>query len=423
MPAEYFSPKVLTKFILAFASLATGVAAGFYWGKMLPTADQKSAASPTGQKFEAPSITGKRPDENAAQTVASRSQIESLVASLPEVPSLAERGRRFNTGMKSWAWSDGRAAFEYANSLGDDTGYLKIEAMAGVAKVLAETDPGFLEEMINELPENASRQALVMALANRWAETDINGALAWAEKLPPDRSKSNALTLLRTRLAKEDPEQVSRVLAEIPVGYVRQNLVATIAAEWGLRDPSSTSKWLETLPDADRQIAIPLFSGSWAQDQPEEAGAFVANLPAGETQDRAAMSVVAYWAHQNPRAAADWAAAFPEKDLCELGVREAVNAWSRMDAEGSLNWVKQLPNVEIRDVALKSYTESLAHWAPEKTVALVGLIEDPGRREQSMESIMRSWSEVDPQAAGAWLSQLDVREGLRNRLQAVLSEQ
>lgn len=421
MPAEYFLPNVFTKPILALASLATGLAAGFYWGKMLPTADQRSVASSSGQKLADTSITRKKSGESATQTVAARSQIESLATSLQEVPGLAERGQRFNAGMQSWTRWDGRAAFDYANSLADDTGYLKMEAMAAVAKVLAETDPGFLAGMINELPENASRQALVMALADRWGDTDIDEALAWAEKLPPDRSKSNALTLLRTRLARENPEQLSRVLAEIPAGYVRQNLVATLAAEWGLRDASSTSEWLDTLSDEDKQVAIPLFSGSWAQGQPEQAGTFVANLPAGETQNRAAMSVVAYWASQDPRAAADWAASFSEKDLCELGVREAVNAWSRMDAEGSLAWVKQLPDVEIRDVALKSYTESLAHWAPEKTVALVDFIEDSGQREQSIESVMRSWSEVDPEAAAAWLSRLNVRQGLRNRLQAMLT--
>lgn len=411
------------KFLLVLASLAAGVAAGFHWGKMLPAADQESTRSAPVRKLANPPITRKAAGESISPTVSSRSQIESLVASLQEVPSLAERGRRFNAAMESWARSDGRAAFAYASSLAKETGYLKMEAMAGVAKVLAETDPGFLEAMIDELPEGASRQALVMALAGRRAEIDIDAALAWAEKLPSDRSRSMALALLRTRLAQEDPERASRVLAGIPAGYVRQNLVAMIAAEWGLRDPAGTSKWLETLPEADRQVAIPLFSGSWAQVQPEEAGGFVANLPAGETQNRAAMSVVAYWANQNPRAAADWAATFPEENLCELGVRETVNAWSRMDAEASLDWVKRLSDAGIRDVALKSYTESLAYWAPEKSAGLVDLIEDPVRREQSMESIMRSWSEVDPQAAGAWLSRLEVREGLRSRLQALLAGQ
>jgi hypothetical protein len=362
---------------------------------------------------------GSRPGSDNSPVT--RREVEALRGQLPEMDTLDERARKLSAIMTRWALADGRAAFEYAREMMDWPAFLKVEAITAVGKVLAVSDPQYLAEAAARLPEDASRQALILALANPRADTNSQDAFAWAAKLPDGRIKSNAVALLRARLAKEDPQKAVQMLDQIPNGLARRNFVAEIAAQWGLNDPEAASLWVQKLPEAERQNVIPVLAASWAQSHPADAGNFVAQLPSGEMQNRAVMSVVANWAMQDPRTTASWVAEFPNDALRELGIREAVSEWSRMDADAALNWVKQLSNVDTRDIALKSYVESLAYWAPERSAAMVDLIQDPVRREQSMETAMRSWSEVDPQAAERWLSHLNIRDGLRNRLRAILS--
>ena len=360
-----------------------------------------------------------RPGSNESSVT--RKEVEALRIELQDVDALDERMRRLSAIMTRWALADGRAAFEYAREMVGWPAFLRIEAITSVAKVLAVSDPQYLTEEAGRLPEGPSRQALVLALANRWADTNSQDAFAWAAKLPDGRIKGNALALLRTRLAREDPPKAAQMLDQIQDGMGRQNFIAAIAAQWGSTDPEAAWLWVQNLPEAEKQNVIPVLAASWAQKQPAVAGNFAAQLPSGEIQNRAVISVVANWAMQDPQATATWVAEFPNDGLRELGIRESINEWSRTDGEAALNWAKQISNVDTRDIALKCYAESIAYWSPEKSAAMIDLIQDPVRREQSMETAMRSWSEVDPQAAERWLSQQSIREGLRNRLRAILS--
>jgi hypothetical protein len=409
------------------ALLLTGAAAGF----LLRGAPAVSPATDTSSHSPAGGVAGIRSPVAAnpgaqffrpASGRIGRSDADAFLGQLRDTPGLDERARKLMDFMKAWASSDGKAALEYALSMSDSSGYLKIEAVTAVSGVLAASDPQYLAKIAATTPANASRQAMILALAKQWSDSDLPSAIEWAEKLPDDRGKADALAALRGRLAHEDPEAASQVLTRMPAGFARQNLLGKIAVEWGLRAPKDALAWIKTLPTGEQQVAIPALAGAWAEDQPVEAGGFIADLPAGEMQNRAAMSVVANWASQDPKAAANWAADFPADGLRELGVREAMNSWSRVDADGALDWAKKLPNPDARDVALKSYAESVAYWAPDRTAAMVDMIQDPVRREQSMEMAMQSWSEIDPQAAEKWLSHLNVRDGLRNRLRAVLSQ-
>jgi hypothetical protein len=70
-----------------------------------------------------------------------------------------------------------------------------------------------------------------------------------------------------------------------------------------------------------------------------------------------------------------------------------------------------------RDAALKSYAETIAYWTPEKAAGIVGLINDREQRERSIETVLRSWSQVDPSSANTWFAKLAVSDDLKTRLQ------
>jgi hypothetical protein len=355
---------------------------------------------------------------HSAAARVSRAEMEAVVNGLKNIPSMDERRRRFGEIVGAWAESDGETALTFARELPDTAGYLKIDAITTVARVLAAQNPAYLKRLVMEMPRDAIRQALILELARQGAKADLTQTLAWVEKLPQDRGRSEALRLLRSQLAHQDPEGATRVLDKMQPGFARQNLVGVIAAGWAFKDPQAAAQWAASLAAAEKDAAIPALAASWSQADPQAAGAFVAELPSGEMQERAAMSVMANWANQSPQGAGEWAMSFPEGRLRDLGVREVVNSWTSLDPNRAFEWVQQIPNTSTRDVALRSYAESVGYWSPEKAVTVTNLIQDQVQREAAIESVIRSWSEVDIEAAKGWLAKQHVRLGLHNRLSA-----
>jgi len=363
--------------------------------------------------------TVKSSSDSSTHLAISRAEVEAVMSELNRIPSMEERRRRFREVMRAWAESDGQAALTFALNLPKSSAYLKLDAIAAAAHVLAARNPAYLKQIIAEMPESAIRQTFVLEIARQGPGSDLTQTLAWAEALPQDRARSEALRILRSQLAHQNPEEAARTLGRMPEGSARQNLAQTIATEWGLRDPHAAAHWIAGLSAAEWENAVPALAASWSQADAQASGEFVANLPSGEIQERAAMSVMASWAIQNPKAAGNWAMNFPEGNLRDLGVREVVNSWTSTDPVQAFEWVKQIPAGNTRDTALRSYAEGVGYWSPEQAVTVTNLIEDQVQREASVESVMRSWAEVDPAAARSWLAKQNFRFGLQNRLSAL----
>jgi hypothetical protein len=338
---------------------------------------------------------------------------------LKDISDLNKRAAMRNSLLRRWAELDGRGAFAYVSSM--DEGEAKVQAMAAVAAVLVHSDPQFLAEKALSMPGNRSSRELIQNLANSWAQTDADAALNWAEQLPEGVGKRDALAIIRLQLEQQNPEEVAAQINQMPSGDSRNTLISSLAAQWGLNNPQSAIGWANTLPENEKKLAMSNLVGAWAQNDPLAAGAYVAQMPAGEAQSQAAMSVVSSWASKNPDQTAAWVLQFPEGDLREQGIREVVGIWTLSDSQGVQNWAEGLPEGPTRDIALKSYVDSIGYWSPDKAAAVTELINDSQEREQSMETTTRFWAEIDPKSAQNWVTHLNVSEEVRARLETFLS--
>src|SRR5882724_5473227 len=286
--------------------------------------------------------------------------IQAALEHLKDIPDINKRSSMRNTLLRRWAELDGRGAFEYVISLAE--GGLKVQAMSVVARVLAHSDPQFLAEKALGLPSNRSSRELIQNLANNWAQTDPAAALKWAEQLPEGLGKRDALAIIRFQLEQQDPEAVATQINQMPAGDSRNSLITSLATQWGTRDPAKAIEWANGLPEAEKSLAMSQLVGAWANQNPLEAGKFVAQLPSGEMQNRTAMSVISSWANQDPGMTAAWVLQFPEGDLREQGIHEVMNIWTMNDSGAAKDWARGLPEGATRDIALKSFAEGIAYW-------------------------------------------------------------
>jgi hypothetical protein len=345
----------------------------------------------------------------------SASQIVAALGRLKDIPDLQQRTNQFGMLLRRWLEKDGRSAFAYVNSL--DEGEMKMQGVTLMVEILARSDPQFLAEETLSMPGSRSSGELIRGLSRIWSQTDVQSALAWAAQLPDGVDKNDALLNIRSQWASQDPEAASSQISQLPENSSTAGLISAVAERWGSSNPAKAVEWAETLPESEKTLAMSSLAGVWAQRNPMAAGIFVAQLPPGETQNEAVKSVISSWAGQSPSQTAAWVLQFPAGPLQDHGIRQVVSAWNNVDPEGVQDWAMNLPAGATRDAALKNFSQTIAYWTPEKAARIAMLINDPSEREQSVETILRSWSQTDPASARNWLGRLDLPNELRVRLQ------
>lgn len=345
----------------------------------------------------------------------SESQILAALGRLKDIPDTQQRTDQFGMLLRSLLEKDGRSAFTYISHL--DEGEMKMQGVTLMVEILARSDPQFLAQETLSMPCSRSTGELIRGLARIWSQTDVQSALAWAGQLSEGVDKNDALLNIRSQWASQDPEAASSQISQLPENSSTAGLISTVAERWGSSNPTKALEWAKTLPESEKTLAMSSLAGVWAQRDPMAAGTFVAQLPPGETQNEAVKSVISSWAGQNPSQTAAWVLQFPAGPLQDQGIRQVVSAWNNVDPEGVQNWAMNLPTGATRDAALKNFAQTIAYWTPEKAAGIVVLIHDPTEREQSVETILRSWSQTDPASARNWLGRLDIPDELKVRLQ------
>ena len=151
---------------------------------------------------------------------------------------------------------------------------------------------------------------------------------------------------------------------------------------------------------------------------PEEAANFVASLPAGKTQNSAAVNVLLSWSTADPASAGNWVAQFPESDLRNEAMRVLLNSWAQNDPTGAGQFLAGLPEGNSRDSAAQSYVSHLAQ-SPEQAAPYVNFIADDNQRFSSAQSLAGSYLRNDPAGAETWITGLNLSPEQKNQLRSL----
>jgi hypothetical protein len=105
---------------------------------------------------------------------------------------------------------------------------------------------------LGRLAEQPGEERLLEQLAQRWAETDLAAALAWADSVPADEEdrRDHLLKGLASQLAKESPELAARfVSTRISAGTtIQADAAIETLQQWAARDYAGALRWVATLP-------------------------------------------------------------------------------------------------------------------------------------------------------------------------------
>ncbi len=238
-----------------------------------------------------------------------------------------------------WAETDRSAALEWSMALDDPA--LRMRAIRGVASSWAEHEPAEAAAFTTNSLENVNeRNHVLEAVARRWAERDLQGALQWARALESGDQQRATQSVLRL-VAEHNPSEAASLYQEIanelppsgPISREYRHMAQEVARVWSSSSPAEAAQWALTLPERDsiQRGAVGDVTEQWMRIDSMAAGEWISSLPAGRTRDGASERVVHMTTHTDPSAAFDWALSISE-DHRRFGlIHHTLSQWRNVD--------------------------------------------------------------------------------------------
>ena len=294
--------------------------------------------------------------------------------------------------------------------------------------------PGYLTSKAPPAPHAAGAEALTKLLEQRAKPEDLATALAaWAEQEPdaafralladPRLQLPETARALFQVLGKNHPAQALQRLAQLPAVPWARQANQGLATGWTQRDPmAATTSGFALPPSTRRNDFLSAAFSQWLKQDIVAAHDWVLALPPEEPRDDLltgeALGGAGIHSPQDMTAFLDlpllYRNQFTEREADPFG------RWSEKSPEAALQWALALP--QERDDKTHFLSAALRPFAsdPARILALLPQLNDPGVRENLVESVAYAWAQRDPAAAWDWSTQL-TDPSLRQQFEHTLS--
>jgi hypothetical protein len=351
----------------------------------------------------------------------SPAELADVTQQLKSLPPGHEKDQKVAKFFKAWAHFDAIGALKGAAELESPASREKaISAVvdgadATAAEALAKTINAFEPGV---LTQNRQRGLAGMAAA-KWSELDAPSAAAFLDTLPNSGPMMGETQTIAENWAMSDPQGA---LAWAQQHDAQMNYPSSFAASgaiagWWQKDAAAAEAYvLAHLGNrSDWQLASNVASQMFNSD-PKRAIDWVGQLPNVEARRQADSMIAHQLSWSDPKGAADWAASLPD-DVRSSVLASAVNSWAQNNAAGAAEWIGSL-NGAVRDQAINSYIGAVSYRDPTNALSWANAISDPQMRDNSVDRVVRTWMQRDPQQASAWLQASTLPDDAKKRLLA-----
>jgi hypothetical protein len=273
----------------------------------------------------------------------------------------------------------------------------------------AELDPRSAMAFVRtKLKGDRQAQATAAVLAI-WGKKDPEAAWNWVTIEMPTATH-HFDTLLET-FGRTSTATAARYAAQFAAEHPEAALEVHLAALLGITyrgDFAGARNVIESndaLDAATRANLANFVAGQWARFAPQDASAWVMNLPAGPQRDQALIGLGESWSEVDPAGAAAFAVGLPSGDARTLGLRQAIGKWVMTDPEAARAWVLNTPWHEDFDLAVGSIATdpNLMNRDPGRALKWSTGIFDDNLRARSAGVILFNWYAINPTAATAYV--------------------
>lgn len=297
-----------------------------------------------------------------------------------------------------------------------------------------------------------NREAALAGVAQAWAKSDLDGAIAWAKKLPDGTDRDEVIRAALMGKAAVDPMSALEQVSLVPPGgkerYFATTTGARVLKEAATADFDATVNWLAAHPGRLGSEDLLGLASSVTEKlnadavgfltQHAASGSLVAMLPAIESAllNQGAGQRAAIW---------DWLKTQPDDETAKELKRQVLSSGGYQDPALALRLVADLPRTPDGDAEVQSLARNLFNGGralyrfdklfeqaperlrqplveaafsflssetldpPQKWVARLAQLPEAARA-QGVESIARAWAAQAPEDAIGWAASLPADE-------------
>lgn len=353
--------------------------------------------------------------------------------------------------------SDSSASFDEAFSETDP-----LQRAYLISRLLQDLGPDDLPELLQALSERrmgiVPEEVRLVMLA--WARFDAQGAYDWARQGPANWRPTltdqaiyawayhDGPGALRVLEETEDPEVKVRLRSAVVEGWMRSDdkegvteyvanfpdikrrgrLFFLLAGEIIMdKGKEGAMRWVEALPDAaPNGVKLGLFHHVGmmvaTEDPVSAAEWFSANRTKSFTEG-ALSGIARRWVQHNDRPSAmEWLLAMNTEGLREgersAAIADAFRSWMQIDPEAAQAWL--LPQLPNLelDPAILEAAKRLMPTDPDRALEWALRLKDGPERHTQLVRAGKHWRDKDPEAFAAWLQENELPEEIRQKILA-----
>ncbi len=313
--------------------------------------------------------------------------------------------------------------------------------------ILAQSDMATARRAAESMT-GASREQALSGVARAWAETDLNGAVAWAKSLPEGTDRDEVVRAALLGAARKDPAAALDLVNAVPPGgrpaFFASSTGARVLVEASDANFDATVAWLATHPGKMGRQDLVGLAGAVTERLNADTAGFLTAQTSSDTLTSllpAIDSALLNGSGGQRQAIWDWLKSQPDNETTRLLRDQVLRSAGYQDPSLALQLVADLPaspdnwerfknlanSLFNGGSALSRYDQLLAQ-APENMrqplidAALQVLngnnLDDTQRwisriaqlpetsRAAGSETLARAWAEQSPEAAVAWAATL-----------------
>jgi hypothetical protein len=167
------------------------------------------------------------------------------------------------------------------------------------------------------LPEGGWKQKVVVAASYAALPDDPVEAITWARQMHPGGPQTGLLDLATVEWAKSDPAAAAHWVGRAFDPALRELLISSLAIGFADTDADLAAEWVMAAvrPGAVLDRSVAEIARAWAKCDPTAAGAWVAQVPAGEGRNMALGHLLNIWGNHDRAAAMAWIQALSDEAL------------------------------------------------------------------------------------------------------------
>ena len=255
--------------------------------------------------------------------------------------------------------------------------------------------------LFDQLQPTSQNPEDAQSIANQWADSDPDKALAWAEKIGNAESRKKAIAGAIGSWAARDSLATSKYVTAMPPGDAKDDALSMLASSWVGNDPKAAQAWADALSGTERSKVLQALVGKVQEEDPENAPSayqkYAASLSAEDAAKKdnqaVAKNVAATMAKDDPQKAIAWLATLPAGGAREQAVGGIAESWIKFDPASASEWITNLAPGEGRDTASGQLATTIARDDPDRAFIWATSITDAAARRKSAESVLEIWKD------------------------------